>query len=79
MSELFSYKMFRTLIYITPIVVYLFAGCVNKEPQQVQFPRINAAVPTSLSEEHKTLLGMIHKISNRSDSSGKIATKLYEL
>ena len=55
------------------------SGCVNKEPQTEKFPRIQSVVPLSLTEEHTTLLNMIHKISIRPDSSGRVAIKLYEL
>ena len=71
--------MFRIFIYITLIIVYLLSGCVNKEPQTEKFPRIQSVVPLSLTEEHTTLLNMIHKISTRPDSSGRVAIKLYEL
>ena len=71
--------MFRTFLYITLIITHPFFGCVNKEPQTEKLPRIQSTVPLSLTEEHKALLGMIHNISARSDSSGKVATKLYEL
>lgn len=71
--------MFRTFLYIILIIAHPLFGCVNKEPQTEKLPRIQSTVPLSMTEEHRTLLNMIHKISTRPDSSGIVATKLYEL